>query len=222
MERDKKECILSAACRAFARFGFKKTSVDQIAKDAGVAKGTVYLAADTKEDLFYQAVHREVRAYTAEIAKLIDPRKPADQLLAEATLAGMKYLEERPLVRDLIFGNHQLILPEWADRLDELRALGRQNAAEIVRLGVRQGVFRDDLDVEELSSILEDMAIATQVFHNRGANKEERLRKRLITAFDLLMNGIRAGRHARSTDGTTTDAAKAVDAALPAKSEPRA
>jgi AcrR family transcriptional regulator len=192
MEREKKECILSAATQLFARFGFKKTSVDQIAKDAGVAKGTVYLAADTKEDLFYQAVHREVRAYTAEIAKLIDPRKSADQLLAETTLAGLKYLEERPLVRDLIFGNHQLILPEWADRLDELRALGRQNLAEIIRLGMRQGVFRSDLDVDELAMLLEDMAIATQVFHNRGANKEERLRKRLVTAFDLLMNGLRA------------------------------
>src|ERR1700761_3002609 len=103
MEREKKEGILSAAVRAFARFGFKKTSVDQIAKDAGVAKGTVYLAADTKEDLFYQAVPREVRHYTAKMAKLTAPRKPADQLLLETTFAGMQYMEDRPLVRDLIF-----------------------------------------------------------------------------------------------------------------------
>ena len=195
---------LERGTQLFARFGFKKTSVDQIAKDAGVAKGTVYLAADTKEDLFYQAVHREVRAYTAEIAKLIDPRKAADQLLAEVTLAGMQYLDDRPLVRDLIFGNHQLILPEWADRLEELRTLGRQNAAEIVRLGIRQGIFRGDLDVDEVATLLEDMAIATQVFHNRGVNKEERLRKRLVTAFDLLMNGIRADRHATAADATSS------------------
>jgi AcrR family transcriptional regulator len=204
MEREKKECILSAATRLFARFGFKKTSVDQIAKDAGVAKGTVYLAADTKEDLFYQAVHREVRAYTAEIAKLIDPRKPADVMLAETTLAGIQYLEERPLVRDLIFGNHQILLPEWADRLDELRGLGRTNCAEIIRLGIRQGLFRADLDVEELSMLLEDMAIATQVFHNRGANRTERLRKRLLTAFDLLMNGIRAVDATKATSAQTS------------------
>lgn len=215
MEREKKECILGAAVRAFARFGFKKTSVDQIAKDAGVAKGTVYLAADTKEDLFYQAVHREVRAYTAEIAKLIDPRKPADQLLLEATFAGIKYLEERPLVRDLIFGNHQLILPEWADRLDELRALGRGNCAEIIRLGIRQGLFRADLDVDELSTILEDVAIATQVFHFRGTNRNEQLHKRMKTAWDCLMNGIRAELHASNGKSTV--------AATPArKDEPRA
>ncbi|MGZ3426319.1 MAG: TetR/AcrR family transcriptional regulator [Polyangia bacterium] len=215
MEREKKECILSAATRLFARFGFKKTSVDQIAKDAGVAKGTVYLAADTKEDLFYQAVHREVRAYTAEIAKLIDPRKAADVMLAETTLAGIQYLEDRPLVRDLIFGNHQILLPEWADRLDELRALGRTNCAEIIRLGIRQGVFRADLDIEELASLLEDMAIATQVFHNRGANKAERLRKRLVTAFDLLMNGIRA-----AADAPVSDKKPSTETPVASKVEP--
>jgi AcrR family transcriptional regulator len=203
MEREKKECILSAATRLFSRFGFKKTSVDQIAHDAGVAKGTVYLAADTKEDLFYQAVHREVRAYTAEVAKLIDPRKAADQLLAEVMLAGLQYMEERPLVRDLIFGNHQLLLPEWAERLDDLRALGRQNASEIIRLGVRQGLFRAELDVDEVASILEDVAIATQVFHFRGADKVERLKKRMRTAFDLVMNGIRSGAHAGTQPAAT-------------------
>jgi AcrR family transcriptional regulator len=192
MEREKKECILSAAVRAFARFGFKKASVEEIAKDAGVAKGTVYLAADTKEDLFYQAVHREVRAYNAEIAKLIDPRVSADELLIQSTFAGLKYLDARPLVRDLIFGNHQLILPEWAARLDELRALGRMNVIEILRLGVRQGVFRSDVDVDEVAEIIEDVSIATHVFHHQVPNREEKLKKRMKSAFDLLMNGLHA------------------------------
>jgi AcrR family transcriptional regulator len=203
MEREKRESILSAATRLFARFGFKKTSVDQIAKDAGVAKGTVYLAADTKEDLFYQSIHREVRTYTAEIAKLIDPRKPADQLLMETTLAGLAYVESRPLVRDLVFGNHQLILPEWADRLEELRAVGRTNHLEILRLGVRQGLFRADLDVEGVAEILEDVAIATHVFHARGEHKDERIGKRMAVAFDLLMNGIRTDARAHQADGAT-------------------
>src|SRR5207253_6325715 len=61
MELAKKECILVEAARAFARWGFKKTSVDEIAKAAGVAKGTIYLAAESREDRFYQAVDRAVR-----------------------------------------------------------------------------------------------------------------------------------------------------------------
>ncbi len=89
MEREKKDCILRAAVKAFARFGFKKASVEEIAREAGVAKGTVYLACDSKEDLYYQALNREVRSWVAETAKLIDPRKPADQLLMSASLAGI-------------------------------------------------------------------------------------------------------------------------------------
>ena len=117
---------------------------------------------------------------------------PADELLVQTTFAGLKYLDARPLVRDLIFGNHQLILPEWAARLDELRALGRTNVIEILRLGVRQSLFRGDIDVDEVAEILEDVAIATHVFHSRSQNRDEKLRRRMASAFDLLMNGLRA------------------------------
>jgi AcrR family transcriptional regulator len=194
MEQSKKQCILEAAARAFARFGFKKTSVEEIAKDAGVAKGTVYLACDTKEDLFYQAVHREVRDWAAEIAKLIDPRQAADQLLVEIARAGLEYMHRRPLVRELLFGQHHIVLPEWSERLDELRALGRTNCTEVLRLGVKQGVFRADLDLDEVSRILQDFMIATHLFYDRGVDKDERLARRLATGFDMLMHGIRQGK----------------------------
>src|SRR5438128_278676 len=113
MEREKRETILHAAVRAFARFGFRKTSIDEIAKDAGVAKGTVYLACDSKEDLFYQSVHREVRAFQAELGKLIDPRVRADELMAKIARASVAYMESRPLVRDLLVGFYEGFLPGW-------------------------------------------------------------------------------------------------------------
>jgi AcrR family transcriptional regulator len=199
VEQAKKDCILSAACRAFARWGFKKASVEEIAKEAGVAKGTVYLACDTKEDLYYQAVHREVRAWTAEVAKLVDPRVPADQLLVQCAQAALAYLRHRPLVRELLFGNTHLLLPEWGERLDELRALGRQNLVEILRLGVKQARFRSDLDIDELAAILQDFSISTYLFHDRGVANDERLAKRLTVGLDLLMNGLAVRKHARGS-----------------------
>ncbi len=195
MEQAKKEGILAAAARAFARFGFKKASVDTIAREAGVAKGTVYLACDTKEDLFYQTVHREVRAWTAEIAKLIDPRASAEELLVSATQAGFRYMHERPLVKELLFGQHHLLLPEWRHRLDELRELSRSNCIEILKMGVRQGVFRADLDIEEVAKILQDVLIATHLFLDRGVDADEKVARRLATGLDLLMNGLKAPKH---------------------------
>src|SRR6185503_4523020 len=104
MEQAKKECILTAAARAFSRFGFKKTSVDEIAKHAGVAKGTVYLAAESKEDLFYQAVHRELREYIAACAKLLDPRQVAHELVQTMVRGSFLLLEQYPLVKGLMLG----------------------------------------------------------------------------------------------------------------------
>src|SRR2546423_7606932 len=142
MEQAKKECILAEAARAFARFGFKKCSIDEIARRAGVAKGTVYLACESKEDLFYQALHREVRAWQAEFARFIDPRKKADQLLELMSSAGLATIGDHPLVRDLFFGKTHELLPSWREKLDDLRSLGHANVVEVLKLGVKQGVFR--------------------------------------------------------------------------------
>jgi AcrR family transcriptional regulator len=191
VERAKRECILVEAAKAFARFGFRKASIDQIAKKAGVAKGTVYLAAESKEDLFYQVLHREVRSWIAEVAAAIDPRVPADQLLAQASQLGIEYLDSRPLVKELLFGQAHLLLPSWADRLDDLVTLGRENAVQILRLGQRQGLFRSDLDVDTVAELLTDLQLSYFVLHDRGPNREARLTKRKAAGFDLVLNGIR-------------------------------
>ena len=93
MEQAKRDCILIEAARAFAQFGFKKASVDEIAKRARVAKGTIYLAADSKEDLFYQVLRREVQAWSAEVSQIIDPAVPADQLIPLAAITSAQRLE---------------------------------------------------------------------------------------------------------------------------------
>ena len=191
VEQAKKECILSEAARAFSRFGFKKTSIDEIAKAAGVAKGTVYLAAESKEDLFYQALHREVRQWVAEVAKRIDPRIPADELLGQMALFGFERLEQSPLVKDLLFGKTRELLPLWRERFDELRQLGTRNVEEVLRLGAKQGVFRKDLEIPMLAVILQDLQIAGYLFHG-GRPDDGALLQRFAVGLDLVMNGLRA------------------------------
>src|SRR5882757_6005630 len=48
---DKRERILQAAVKVFARSGFHATRVSEVAKAAGVADGTIYLYFDSKESL---------------------------------------------------------------------------------------------------------------------------------------------------------------------------
>jgi len=189
MELAKKECILVEAARAFARWGFKKTSVDEIAKAAGVAKGTIYLAAESKEDLFYQALHREVRAWVGEVSQFLDHREPADELLGKMALFGFQKLETSPLVHDLLTGRTRELLPMWGDRFDELRYLGLQNVIEVLKLGIKQGRFRSGIDVERVARTLQDMQVAGYLFHGvRGVAEE--LMAQFAAGLDLVLNGL--------------------------------
>src|ERR1700738_4203333 len=55
-----REAILVAATAAFLRYGFKKTSMDDVARAAGVSRQGLYLYFDTKDFLFREALQHLV------------------------------------------------------------------------------------------------------------------------------------------------------------------
>ena len=57
--QDKERRILETAEKLFARYGLRKTTVEEIAAAADVGKGTVYLFFSSKEELFATVVRRE-------------------------------------------------------------------------------------------------------------------------------------------------------------------
>jgi len=58
LETERRQQILDAALRLWTRHGFDATTVDALAHEAGIAKGTVYLYFRTKEELLAAAVER--------------------------------------------------------------------------------------------------------------------------------------------------------------------
>src|SRR6266700_6032000 len=57
--RERAQRILDAAATLLLRWGFQKTTIDDIARLAGVAKGTIYLHWKTREELFVALIKRE-------------------------------------------------------------------------------------------------------------------------------------------------------------------
>jgi TetR/AcrR family fatty acid metabolism transcriptional regulator len=73
--------ILEAARRSFARHGLNGTTVDEIARAARVAKGTVYLYYKSKEDILQHALHEGLAAlHAATIPMLAAPAPVEDKL----------------------------------------------------------------------------------------------------------------------------------------------
>lgn len=58
-QNNKQQLILEAARKRFLHFGYAKTSLDEIAKDIGVGKATLYHYYKSKEDIFLNVVKQE-------------------------------------------------------------------------------------------------------------------------------------------------------------------
>src|SRR5690606_34424283 len=76
---DKRERILAAAERIFARHGFFAAKVSDVAKEAGVADGTIYLYFKSKDDLLISLFERRMRQVNdtlrTAIAQVTSPRE---------------------------------------------------------------------------------------------------------------------------------------------------
>ncbi len=92
--------ILDAASTLLQRWGYKKTTVDDIARQAGVAKGTIYLHWKTREDLFVALLIRESLTALQSIQQLID-NDPQGMYLSHMTQHTMEIIMARPLSRAL-------------------------------------------------------------------------------------------------------------------------
>lgn len=104
---DRKQEIIKAASKTFALYGYKATSVDQIARAAGVGKGTIYTFFVNKEDLFQAIVLSTIEEMKVEANRvLVSGASPAEN----AHHALMKMLEFRE--------THQLL----ARHIEEERA----------------------------------------------------------------------------------------------------
>lgn len=100
--------ILDCASELILRWGYNKTTIDDIARAAGVAKGTIYLHWKTREELFGALIKRE----RVELAENLKKSVTADQ--AGSTLHGFfKHsalaMMKRPLMKAVLLGNLEVL-----------------------------------------------------------------------------------------------------------------
>ena len=80
--RDKRERILDAAETIFAKHGFFAAKVSDVAKEAGVADGTIYLYFKSKDELLISLFERRMEQLNAALKAAIAGKPPREQLRA--------------------------------------------------------------------------------------------------------------------------------------------
>jgi TetR/AcrR family fatty acid metabolism transcriptional regulator len=187
----KRESILRAATRVFARNGYFNSKVADIARAAGVADGTVYLYFKSKEEILHSIFDQNMAEALAADRKLIDKlRDPREKLRRIATL----HLERLGADRDLavVF---QVELRGSTKFMEEFSAAGFAEYLGLLRAifeeGQRAGVFRKELNAKVAAKIffgaLDEMA--TNWIISKRSYKLERMAE---VVMDVFLNGVSA------------------------------
>lgn len=146
--------ILDAASELVLRWGYDKTTIDDVARTAGVAKGTIYLHWNTREALFAALLRRDRAAMLAAVRSGVagDP--------AGATLRGLvRYLGlalmERPLMR-AVFLSDVGVLGKLvrAKPNSETNAALRPSLERYLETLREHGAVRTDLSVAEQVTVM--------------------------------------------------------------------
>ncbi len=162
--------ILASAERVFARHGYRKTSMDDIAQDALVAKGSVYLAAPSKRALFLVSLDRRLTVLADALAG--SRAKSLEDRLFEQLERMCRLVSGDPLVLGVARADRHARLPEQAH--ERLTKGLRMPLLAVLQDAVRQGQLRRDLDLEEVAAILVELVLGAIVSDLAAPSREHR------------------------------------------------
>lgn len=186
-EQRRTEAILAAAFSVFSLRGYHNVTVDDIAQEAGVSKGTCYQYFSGKEEIFMATMERTLETLMAE----------ADAAGAEApdalTRLGLKGLTFISKYRDLQFmfvGIISEVLggnPKLREKADEIFNRVADFLARDIQSGIDEGVFRD-IDPKTISFAL--IGIAEIVGNLYLIEEEFDVLQFFVSLMDFMQHGL--------------------------------
>lgn len=137
--------ILEAAVKVFADQGFFQSTVSQIAKEAGVADGTIYLYFENKDDILVQFFSYKTKQVFARFREEVDK---ADNTIDKLRNLIRRHLEEFQCDRNMAVvyqaethQNSRLV----EKQIKEMSKMYFDIVSEIVEQGQEEGVIKKDL-----------------------------------------------------------------------------
>jgi TetR/AcrR family fatty acid metabolism transcriptional regulator len=193
---DKRGAILRAAIRVFANNGYFNSKVADIAREAGVADGTVYLYFKSKEEILHSIFDRGMEEAIAEgrqqLESITDPREKLHRI-------ALLHLEWLGSDRDLavVF---QVELRGSTKFMEEFSAAGFAEYLGVIRSTIEEGqaagVFRKELNAKVAAKIL--FGALDEMATNWILSKRRyRLAPMVDSVLDIFFNGVSLGVNTR-------------------------
>jgi len=164
MKEEKRQAILDAAIKAFAQKGYQYATIEEIAREAGVAKGLVHVYFENKLDLllsvillFIETVNHRNQEKLAGLSDPIQKLRSVFATFAELLTQSQKNLYWGHILREGLPQSEIMKSSRQRRKLKEIykqSALLQETIDRIIREGQQQGVLDSSLAPQVMRQIL--------------------------------------------------------------------
>jgi TetR/AcrR family transcriptional repressor of uid operon len=148
-----KEKIMQSAMENFAKDGFDRTRMEDIARAAGLAKGTLYLYFKNKEDLFYAICDHNLEELRNQLSRLFNRK---ENIMLDAERFYDEY-RKGSLGSDTIWFE-MIALSTRSPKLKKILAENRSKVYQVVKeflkIQIERGFLREDINIDVIASAL--------------------------------------------------------------------
>ena len=145
------ENIINKCSALFLRYGIKNLTMDEIAKELGMSKKTIYLYVSNKSDLVQKVMQAHLDKEAEYLARVRETKKNA---LEENLMTLALMMKEIQGFNTAIFYELQKYYPESYALFNEHREkVALRLILDNLKTGIKEGLYRKDLNVEIVSRI---------------------------------------------------------------------
>lgn len=163
--------------------GVKGWNMDQLAKESGLAKNTLYKIIGSKENVIIEVISRDIRIVCEQIEDLLNgDAKHIGDVLQVAEIFSNAMAKTHGAYLDEVYleypNSAKIIIEKKQQTMDSLQAFLKRN--------IENNVFRQDVDEVLLVNILEGIFLQLLRMGDTG----DKLLQQLTKTFDYLLNGV--------------------------------
>lgn len=156
-ERERiRERLLHAGCKGFSRVGLAKITIAELAREAGIGKGSFYQFFDSKEELFLAVQEQQEDAFKAALERELDSAACGRDAMRTLLSAIATRLQEHPFLRLLLdpqtLADLTLRIP--AERLAAHREADRKRFLALLRGWKRRGWLLPEVEPRTVFDVL--------------------------------------------------------------------
>src|SRR5512142_1178098 len=139
----KRQSIQQAVIQLMCREGLESVTMERVAQEAGIAKGTIYLHYRDKQELLDDVKNSSLDPMVAKMEEIFASAAPADRRLQTYSLRYLHYFDERRDLFRILLYERAVLRAQGARFQGDRRRRLVEGAARVIRDGIVKGIFRD-------------------------------------------------------------------------------